>query len=442
MATLKLREKGMSREELMSKMRDFRVEDKDWKGARAFSLVYYAEEETTEMLKEAYGMFFSENALNPMAFPSLKNFEAEVIAMTADLLGGGPDAVGNMTSGGTESIILGVAAARERARAEKPHITEPEMALPVTAHASFWKAAHYLDVKVVSVPFGSDYRTDVEAARAAVNDNTILMVGSAPCYPYGVIDPIPDLAAIALERNINFHVDSCLGGFMLPFLKRLGHDIPPFDFGVPGVTSISADIHKYGYSAKGASTITYRDSNYRKHQFFVHTDWPGGIYASPTMTGTRPGGGIAAAWAAMNYLGAHGYERLASTAMETAKKLMDGINSIPGLAVMGEPDMSVFAFDSDAVNTYMLGDALEERGWHIDRLQSPPALHLIVMPSHATIVDTFIDDLSKATAQLAAQGKTEATGMAAMYGMIGTMPDRDAANDIVLSYLDDLFKYK
>jgi sphinganine-1-phosphate aldolase len=442
MTALKLPAKGVMREELLSTMRDFRADDSDWKNARTWSLVYYAGEELTELLKEAYGMFFCENALNPMAFPSLRKFETEVIAMTADLLGGGPEAAGNMTSGGTESIILGVLAARERARAERPRITAPEMVLPITAHASFYKAAHFLGVKPVKIPIGPDYRADVEAARSAVNDNTVLMVGSAPCYPYGVVDPIPDLAAIARERGINFHVDACLGGFMLPFLKRLGHKIPEFDLGVPGVTSISADLHKYGYSAKGASTIIFRDASFRRHQYFIHTDWPGGVYASPTMTGTRPGGAIAAAWAALKHIGEEGYLRLASTTIDTTKKLIDGINSIPGLRVMGRPDMSTFAFDSEEINMYTLGDALEGCGWHLDRLQLPPALHLIVMQSHSEIVRPFLDDLAAATAKLIKQGKTEATGMAALYGMIGTMPDRGAAHEIVLGVLDDLFKHK
>jgi len=442
MTTLKLPMKGVPREELISMMRDSRAEDSDWKNARTWSLVYYAGEKFTDLLKEAYGMFFCENALNPMAFPSLRKFETEVVAMTANLLGGSADAAGNMTSGGTESIFLGVLAARERARAERPDITAPEMVLPITAHASFYKAAHFLDVRPVQIPIGPDYRADVEAVRSAVNDNTILMVGSAPCYPYGVVDPITDLAAIARERGINFHVDACLGGFMLPFLRRLGHDIPAFDLSVPGVTSISADLHKYGYSAKGASTIIFQDSSLRRHQYFVHTDWPGGIYASPTMTGTRPGGAIAAAWAAMNHLGEEGYLRLASITIETTKKLIDGINSIPGLRVMGKPDMSTFAFDSEEINIYTLGDAMEACGWHLDRLQLPPALHLIVMQSHSKIVGPFLEDLSAAAAELVAQGKTEAKGMAALYGMIGTMPDRGAAREIVLGVLDDLFKHK
>ncbi len=442
MTVLKLPAKGVPREELLSIMHDFRADDSDWKNARTWSLVYYAGEELTDLLKEAYGMFFCENALNPMAFPSLRKFETEVIAMTADLLGGGPEAAGNMTSGGTESIILGVLAARERARAERPRITSPEMVLPITAHASFYKAAHFLGVKPVTIPIGPDYRADVEAARSAVNDNTVLMVGSAPCYPYGVVDPIPELAAVAMKRGINFHVDACLGGFMLPFLKRLGHKIPEFDLGVPGVTSISADLHKYGYSAKGASNIIFRDASFRRHQYFIHTDWPGGVYASPTMTGTRPGGAIAAAWAALRHIGEDGYLHLASVTIETTKRLIDGINSIPGLRVMGRPDMSTFAFDSEEINMYTLGDVLEGRGWHLDRLQLPPALHLIVMQSHSGIVGPFLDDLSVATAKLVAQGKTEATGMAALYGMIGTMPDRGAAHEIVLGVLDDLFKHK
>jgi sphinganine-1-phosphate aldolase len=433
---MKLPKTGTPRDELLAEMQVLRSGDVDWRRGKTWSLVYFADDEITSLLKEAYTMFFSENALNPMAFPSLRKFEAEVVAMTADFLGG-TEAVGNMTSGGSESILLAVKTARDRARSEQPHVTAPEMILPLTAHPAYEKAAHYFDLTPVHIPITPDLRADAAAARAAVTDNTVLIVGSAPCYPYGVIDPIPELAAIAAERNISCHVDACLGGFVLPFLRRLGRDVPPFDFSVPGVTSISADVHKYGFAAKGASTILYRDRSIRNHQFFAYSDWPGGLYGSPTMAGTRPGGAMAAAWAVMRHLGDEGYQRLARKVMDVTQALIDGVNAIPGLEVRGKPDMSVFAFGSDSVDVYAVGDAMDERGWALDRLQMPPNLHMIVTPSHEAIIQPFLADLEAATREASAKGPTP-SGTAAIYGMLGTLPDRGKVQDAIVAFLDGL----
>jgi glutamate/tyrosine decarboxylase-like PLP-dependent enzyme len=442
MSEKKLPQKGMPREQIVSLMNESRKIDADWKNARTWSLVYYAGEDILEVAKTAYNAFFSENALNPMAFQSLKKFENEAVAMTAGMLGGDKDTEGTLSSGGTESILLAVKTARDWARDKKPEIKEPEMVLPLTAHPAFEKAGHYFNVKPVHIPIDSQMRAQVDAAQKAVTKNTVLMVGSAACYPYGVIDPIEPMAKIARENNILFHTDSCLGGFMLPFLKKLGHKIPPFDLSVTGVTSISADIHKYGYAAKGASAVIYKNSELRKYQFYVYADWPGGVYPSPSMTGTRPGGAIAAAWAVMNYLGEEGYLRLADETMKVTQKLMEGINAIPGLKVMVKPDMSVFAFTSDRVNVYELGDLMESKGWNLDRLQMPPALHMIVTPNHKKIIEPFIADLEASVKQLLGKGKGDASGMAAVYGMIGTLPDRKAAKQLVLNFMDDLFKVK
>jgi sphinganine-1-phosphate aldolase len=431
---MRLPSTGTPREELLAEMRALRPQDADWRHGRTWSLVYFAGDDMTDLMKEAYTLFFSENGLSPMAFPSLKRFEAEAIAMTADLLGG-TEAVGNLTSGGSESILLGVKTARDRARAERPEVAAPEMILPITAHPAFEKAAHYFDVKPVHIPTTADLRADVKAAREAVTDNTVLIVGSAPCYPYGVIDPIPELAALAEERGISCHVDACLGGFMLPFLRRLGYPVPPFDFRVPGVTSMSADLHKYAFSAKGASTVLYRNREIRRHQFFAYSDWPGGLYGSPTMAGTRPGGAIAAAWAALRYQGEEGYMRLAGEAMEATRALIEGIKAIPGLEVRGEPDMSVFAFGSDSIDVYVLGYAMDMLGWHIDRLQRPPNLHLIVTPTHRGIVEPFLADLEKAAGEAASEGPAP-EGTAALYGALGTLPDRGKVRDAILGFID------
>ena len=474
----RLPEQGMDADTVLATMRDLRERDADWRGGRTWSLVYDAGDQVAGLLKEAYTMFFSENALNPMAFPSLKRFEAEVVSMTSALLGGDADTAGNMTSGGTESILMAVKTAREWARAGDRGIRAPEMILPASAHPAFEKAAHYFDVKSVRIPVLTDFRADVEAARAAITANTILMVGSAPSYPQGVIDPIAELASVAREHDLLFHVDACVGGFMLPFVRKLGYRVPDFDFGVPGVTSISVDLHKYAYAAKGASVILYRSKALRRHQFFVSTDWSGGIYASPTMTGTRPGGAIAAAWAVLNHLGVDGYLAIADTVMKSVTVLRDGIAAIDGVGVLGDPAMSVLAIGSDQVNIYQVGDELAMRGWHMDRQQHPPSLHLTVTHAHAQVVDQFLLDLEQAVAEVrrfrlarlssavqvglvrvAARllparwmsalaprfsssigrgGLASPTRSAAMYGMMASLPEKGDLDELVLGVLESL----
>ena len=467
-----------SAESVLSTMRKAREHDAKWQEGKTWSLVYRTSDDVTELLKEAYTMFFSENGLNPTAFPSLKKFETEVVAMTASLLGGDEETAGNMTSGGTESILMAVKTAREWARARNPANTAPEMILPETAHPAFEKAAHYFSVKPVHIPVGPDFRADVAAARDAITPNTILMVGSAPSYPQGVVDPIVELAWIAQDNDILFHTDACVGGFMLPFVRRLGYPVPDFDFRVPGVTSISVDLHKYAYAAKGASVILYKDRSLRRHQFFVYTDWSGGIYASPTMAGTRPGGAIAAAWAVMSYLGEEGYLDITNTVMQTTAKLREGVDAIEGIEILGDPTMSILAIGSDTLNIYEVGDELTLRGYHLDRQQFPPSLHLTVTHGHAQVADQFLDDLRQAVArakrfsfnklanslkvglvQVAARllpaslmskltaRSSSMTGVkgahlpqrsAAMYGMMASLPNRGDLNELVLDVLDNL----
>jgi len=469
---------GRPKDEVLAAMQSARQDDVHWREGKAFSLVFAAGDQVSELLKEAYTLFFSENGLNPMAFPSLRKFEAEVVAMCIDLLGGGEQAAGNMTTGGTESLLVTVLTAREWARANRPEIRFPEMVLPATAHPAFDKAAHYFGVKAIRVPVRADFRADVEACRAAITSQTVLMVGSAPSYPQGVIDPIPELAQIAQERKLLFHVDACVGGLMLPFVRRLGYPVPGFDFQVPGVTSISADLHKYGYSAKGSSVILYRTHELRRHQFFVTTDWSGGVYASPTMAGTRPGGPIAASWAILNYLGEEGYLKIADTVMKTTTSLRQGVTAIRGLKVLSTPEMSVFAIASDELNVYEIADEMTLRGWHMDRQQFPPSLHVTVNYGHAGSVDAFLQDLAAAAAEVrrpslrkmgnalflnlaktmvkllpketvskltasasSALGDTASGGAqrsAAMYGMIGTLPNRGDLHEVVLDLIDGM----
>jgi len=317
-----LKKKGLDKTALFEKIAEYRKKDVDWEHGRAFAYVYHYSNELKEILKEVNNMFFSANALNPAAFPSLKIFEAETIAMIANMLNGDHKVCGNVTAGGTESIILAVKTYRDWARKKYPEIKRPEMILPESAHPAFNKAAHYFGVNQVYVPLDNNFRPILKAVESALSDNTILIVGSACDFPIGGVDPIPELARIAEERKIGFHTDACLGGFMLPFLKKLGYQITDFDFKVPGVTSISLDIHKYGHGPKGTSALVFRSDKIWKHQFHAYTKWTGGIYASPTTLGTRSGGPIAGAWATLKYMGEEGYLNAAKITKETTDRLI------------------------------------------------------------------------------------------------------------------------
>jgi sphinganine-1-phosphate aldolase len=432
---MKIPERSQAREAVLAALDQARDKDVRWKEGRTFSLIYNAGDDVFSLLHDAFSRYFSENALNPLAFPSLKRFENEVVAMTADMLQL-PEAAGAMTSGGTESILMAVKTARDWARANRPGVKQPEMIVPETVHPAFEKAAHYFDVKSVHVPIDESFRADVDAMRRAITDQTILLVGSAPAYPHGVVDPIDRIGALAQEHGLLCHVDACVGGFMLPWARKLGRAVPPFDFAVPGVTSMSADIHKYGWAAKGASVVLYRTRELRRHQFVVYTDWPGGLYGSPSAPGTRPSGPIAAAWAVMNYLGEEGYLRLAKKSLDASDAIQAGIREIPELRILGKPDISVFAFTSDAVDIYAVGDHMQQRGWFLDRQQRPPALHMMIMPVHEKLVPNILDDLRASVAGVS-QGAA-AEGSAAMYGMLGSLPDRSMVRDLVLEVLDGL----
>jgi glutamate/tyrosine decarboxylase-like PLP-dependent enzyme len=423
-------ERGVDRARLLDFMAGLKREagDADWAHGRSWSLVYHAGEEHTELLRQAYSLYFSENGLSPTAFPSLRKFEAEVVAMVVQLLGGASDEVGTMTSGGTESILLAMKTYRDHARATRPGVTAPEVLLPESAHPAFLKAAHYFGLRPVPLPLGADFRTDVEALRRAVGPQTICIVGSAPCYPHGVIDRIGDMAAVARERGVGLHVDACLGGFLLPFMREAGRAVPDFDFRVPGVTSISADLHKNGYAAKGASVVCYRTRELRSFQYFVSTDWPGGLYGSPTMLGTRPGGAIAAAWAAIVSLGRAGYRELAARTMAATDAVRAGVGATPGVHVVGDPDMNVLCIGSDTADMFAVADRLEQRGWRIDRQARPRAIHLIVTANHEQSIAAFLADLRAAVADAPAPPADDER--AATYGVttrLGAAEDPAAA---------------
>lgn len=433
---------GRPHEDVLTEMRSFRAHDADYRAGKTWSLVYWVGDDHHHFLKEAHNTYFSENGLNPMAFKSLKRMEAEVVQMTAGMLNAPPEAVGTMTSGGTESLLMAVKAARDRARKLKPWIRRPNMVLPRTIHVGVDKAAHYFDVKPRYVDVGPDFRADVRAMEKAIDRNTILLGCSAPQYPQVTIDPVEELGRLAQKKKLPLHVDACFGGFMLPWLEKLGHPLPLWDFRIPGVTSISADIHKYGYASKGASVIVYRDMSYLRHQFFVSTDWPGGIYASPSMPGTRPGGPIAAAWATLQAVGEDGYLELAKKALDATKRLRDGIEAIPQLRLLGEFHMTAVTWgsvDDERISVYAIADIMAERGWGADRQQNPPSIHLTVNANNGAVVDQYLADLAEAAAHAEAHPELAKEGEAAMYGMMAKVPIRGLVKHSVGKVMEAMY---
>ena len=350
MGQISLPKKGMSKEDVLSNLESLKHGDLKWHEGQLFGLIYEAGPDVEDLVKEAHSLFLIENGLSPMAFPSLVKMETEVVSIITALSSGDEETVGNLTSGGTESIFMALKAARDWARQTYPKIIKPEMVVPVTAHPAWNKAAHYLGLKINMTPVKDDLRADVAAMKNAITENTIILGGTAVTYPHGMIDPIDEIGQLAQEANLWLHVDACLGGLMLPFLRKLNNDIGPYDFSVPGVTSISADIHKYAYTPKGVSSVMYRNRDFRKFQIFAYADWSGGVYATPCLAGGRPGGVIAAAWAVFHYLGEEGFLALAKKARTAAEKLMEGINAMPQLYVLGNPAATVFAFGSDEIN--------------------------------------------------------------------------------------------
>lgn len=399
-------ETGRSHDEIVSSLHDLRRNDARWQDGRTFGLVYDGGAEVHAIAEEAARMYLHENALNTIAMPSLAQIQRDVVGSMAELLHG-EDASGFMTSGGTESILMAVKAARERGRAERD-IEHGEIVVPTSAHAAFHKGGHYFGLDVIKVDVGPDLRADVDAMADAITDRTVLVVGSAPQYPHGVIDAIAELAPLAAAADANFHVDACMGGYVLPFMERLGEPVPLWDFRVPGVTTISLDVHKLGYAPKGASIILHRTKQLRRYQTYSFDDWLGGFYASPNMQGTRSGAPMAAAWAVMQRLGIEGYERLTRTTIDTARKIVAGVRAIEGLDVVGDPEAQLLAITVDddwteRLDIFAVGDALASRGWYLDRQHRPDSLHATVSAGNAPVADEFLDDLAASVADTLGQ---------------------------------------
>jgi glutamate/tyrosine decarboxylase-like PLP-dependent enzyme len=395
---MKIPSQGMSRDELFGRLESYREHDTPWREGRTWAYVYDPGKEAEAVIKQAYMMYLSENGLDPTAFPSTLRLENELVAMAAAHLHGDNNVVGNFTSGGTESIILVVKAARDYARATRPEITQPELLLPTTAHAAFQKAAHYLDLTPVLVPVDPrTFKADPEAMRKAITPRTVLMVGSAVSYAHGVVDPIRELGQIALEHNLLLHVDGCMGGFLLPYFRRLGAPVPDFDFSVPGVTSISMDFHKYAFAAKGASTILYRSKELRKYQIYACSNWTGYTIINPTVQSSKSAGPLAAAWAVLHFIGDDGYLEIARQVLDATRRIAKGVAAIPELRLLGQPEMNLVAFTSDTVGVFHIIDEMKVRGWYIQPQlsfdNSCENIHLSINPANVKWVDALLADL-------------------------------------------------
>lgn len=415
---------GVAAEHVIGEVLARRQRDIDPRSARSFGLTYRASAAVDDLLTEAARIYALDNALSPAVVPSLAVMQADIVAATVALVGGGDDVAGAITSGGTESIFLAVKTACAIRQHDVRH-TRGTLVLPATAHPAFEKACDVFGLTPVRVPVAAGRVVCVDEFTDALSDETVLAVGSAPSYPWGMVDEIPALAAAAAARAIPFHVDACIGGYLLPFVERLGVAVTPWDFRVSGVTSLSADVHKYGYGIRGTSVLLHRPAENSRHQAFAFSDWPGGRYATPTLLGSRPAAPIAAAWSVMRHLGCNGYIDLTSKALSATAQLCAAVTEHPGLFIVGEPVASVIAIGSECHDILAVGSRLRDLGWHLEHQSPPRALHLMIAPAHLEVIDEFVADLRRALADDA--GDTSAAP--ATYGddrspaWIGTLPE-------------------
>jgi glutamate/tyrosine decarboxylase-like PLP-dependent enzyme len=435
--------KGIDRGEILELMEEFKdIEESKWRDGFVSGAVYHGNEAYIEFITQVYAINSQSNTLHPEIWPSTSKFEAEVVAMTGKMLSAEetPDEiVGTVTSGGTESILLAMKTYRDWAK-ETKGISEPEIIVPTTAHTAFTKAGDYFGIKVIRVPVGEDFKADVSATKDAISENTIALVGSAPPFPHGIVDPIEELSEIARQHELGFHTDACLGGFILPWAEKLGYEVPSFDFRLPGVTSISVDTHKYGYAAKGTSVILYRGPELRHYQYFSVTDWPGGFYISPTFAGSRPGALIAVAWAAMISMGESGYLEAAQRILKTTDWLKREMREISDIQVIGDP-LFMVAFQSDTLDVYKIMEYLTERNWGLNGLQLPPSIHICVTLRHTEegIKERFLEDLKAAVDYV--KGHPEASkGMGPIYGMAASIETRGLVKSVFNWVMDLLYK--
>lgn len=440
----KMPEKGLERSGIIESMeRLSKRETSGWRNGYVSGAVYHGDQEHIDFLNRIYALNSQSNPLHSDIWPSASKFEAEIVSMTAKTLSSDQvkesEVCGTVTSGGTESIMLAMKTYRDWAR-DNRRIRRPNMVIPETAHAAFDKASQYFGIKMIKTGLGPDFKADPHAMSAAINRNTIVLVGSAPSFPHGVVDPIRELSRIAAQKGIGFHTDACLGGFVLPWAEKLGYQVPEFDFRLPGVTSISADTHKYGYAAKGASVILYRNKELRRRQYFTTTEWPGGLYFSPTFAGSRPGALSAVCWAAMVSIGEQGYMDATKRILEAADRIKAGIKDTPELRILGDP-LWVIAFTSDQVNIYQVLEEMTQRGWSLNGLHKPPCVHICVTLRHTEdgVAQRFVKDLQESVERVKENPEKE-EGMAPIYGMAATIPARGLVDDLLREYMDRLYE--
>ena len=389
----KIPKTGINEKDLFEYMENSMHSDIDWRSGKTFGAVYYPGDKYSKAISNAYIKYMNENAFDPQLFSSILTMENELVQQTASLFSSNQKLFGNLTSGGTESIFLSVLSARNWSKKQKT-IKNPEVILSSSAHPAFLKAMNFLRIKPVIVPTKKDFNLSLNGFKEAINQNTILLVASAPAYPTGMIDPISELSNLALENKLLLHVDACIGGFLLSYLKKCNYNIPLFDFNLDGVSSLSVDLHKYAYAPKGSSVLLYRNDELRKQQFSVYPNWEGGIYGSTSFLGTKPGGIVAASWFALNHIGENGYIELTQKTMSATKVIYDFIQNSEHLSLIGNPIMSLIAFHSEKYDIYHIADELSNLGWYIGRLQNPRGIHLVVSQIHADgAAENFIADL-------------------------------------------------
>jgi sphinganine-1-phosphate aldolase len=433
-------EQPVPREQILDELRQMATEeDRRGDAGRVSGSIYSGDHDHYRFLTEAYGFFAHANVLQRDMYPSATKLESEIIAMTADILNGDADTSGLVTSGGTESLVTAMLTYREWGRNEKG-IDHPQVIMPVTAHPAHEKAFHYFGIEAVKAPVTDGYVVDLDFVRDHVTPNTVALVGSAGTYPHGLVDPITELGQIALEHGIGLHVDGCLGGFVLAWAEGLGREVTPFDLRVPGVTSISADTHKYGYALKGSSVLLFRPKSLRRHQYMIIDGWPGGAYASPSMGGSRSGGLIAATWASMLSLGKSGYRTIAADIFRTADEIKAAVRSHPELTMIGESLFNV-AFRAtpgpDAIDIFHVNDGLADLGWRMNGLQRPPALHFCVTRPNTQpgVSEAFTSDLTRAVSY-AKNPPSPMPRSGALYGAGGAVMDRETVRSAIIDRLD------
>ena len=439
----KLPNKGKEYDQILNDVKKISsIEESRWKNGYVSGGIYHGETEHIDFINKIYSMQSQSNPLHSDLFPSASKFESEIISMTSNILNSDnkiKSICGTVTSGGTESILLAMKTYRDKCR-KINKINKPNIVIPISAHAAFQKAGEYFNIKIKYIPLDTNYKADLKSLYKTVNRNTICIVGSAPNFPQGTIDPIEKMSEFALKKKINFHVDACLGGFILPFAKKLGYPIEKFDFSLPGVTSISVDTHKYGYTSKGTSIILYKNSRLREFQYYTNTEWSGGLYLSPTFAGSRPGALSAAAWASMISIGEQGYISSTKKILEAAKIIKNEINKMDEIEIMGDP-LWVIAFKSKKLDIYKIMDQMTKKEWNLNGLHKPACVHLCITLLHTKkgVVERFINDLKESIA-FVKNNPTKSDGMAPIYGLGASLPFRGIVRNLLIKYLNNYYK--